>query len=512
MSLSQRLQHRQSQNLVMTPQLAQSIRLLQLSHGELLEFVKDEVEKNPLLELGNNDVKSTEPESRSQLDGAGDLQSTAQNDGLENTASVMASETMAASQQLDASLDNVFDGGTAGAEKQETRNTDQHANVGNTGASTRSDADDFDMIANMGNVVDLMAHLERQIALAFKHQEERRVATYIAHGLDEDGYFKDSLQEVATENQVVLSFVEHVLQHFQTLEPVGIGARNLAECLAIQLKDQDRYDPAMQCLVENLEMLARRDFKSLMQLCRVDREDFSAMIDEIKALDPRPARSFEPILAETIVPDVIITPTSFGDWNIELNPQTLPKLIVDRDYHLELSKALENTDGEKFVSDCLENANWLTKTLDQRAQTILKVSAEILKRQDHFFIEGKEFLKPMTLKTVADAIKMHESTVSRVTSNKYLTCDHGTFELKFFFTSAISANEGEDQVSSEAVKYKIKQMINAEQSDKILSDEQIVHNLQETGIEIARRTVAKYREAMHISSSVQRRREKSSPL
>lgn len=510
MSLSQRLQQRQSQSLVMTPQLAQSIKLLQLNHLELMDFVRDEVEKNPLLELAQTDSDGLPIEARKAV--SEDPTSGAKENANENVADYIASDRISAGDQLDASLENVFDTGTAGAEKAGKETRDNHRPSERThGGSSQGDSN-FDVLANMGKSIHLTDFLEEQIMLAFRDEEERKIATYIAHGLDEDGYFREETEETARQVGTTPDMVMWVLEKFQTLEPSGVGARNLAECMAIQLREKNRFDPAIRALVENLDLLARREFPKLMKLCGVDRDDFAEMVEEIRMLDPRPARSFEPSLAETVVPDVIISPTPIGDWKIELNPETLPRVLVDRDYHLELSTALKETDGEAFINECLDNANWLTRTLDQRAQTILKVAAEIVKTQDRFFAEGEQHLRPLTLKTVADAIKMHESTVSRVTSNKYLTCSRGTYELKFFFSSGLSSTQGDEDVSAEAVKYRIRQMIDAESTDKILSDEQIVQNLQETGIEIARRTVAKYREALHISSSVQRRREKTSRI
>ncbi|MEM9278657.1 MAG: RNA polymerase factor sigma-54, partial [Pseudomonadota bacterium] len=298
----------------------------------------------------------------------------------------------------------------------------------------------------------------------------------------------------------------------QSFEPVGVGARNLGECLELQLRDQNRFDPAMDTLLRNLPLLAKREFSKLQKLCGVTKDDFTDMLSEIRALDPRPARSFEPAVAEVVVPDILVNKMQSGNWSIELNPQTLPKVLLDKEYHAELTDTLADEEGLKFVSTCMENANWLIKSLDQRAQTILKVATEIVKLQDRFFADGVQYLKPMTLKQVAEKIKMHESTVSRVTSNKYLICDQGTFELKYFFSSAIASSDGTADVSAEAVKHQIKQMVNAENPGKILSDEQIVSNLQDTGIAIARRTVAKYREAMHIPSSVERRRQKANVI
>jgi len=362
--------------------------------------------------------------------------------------------------------------------------------------------------ASIGATVSLAQHLSEQVSLNFSDPKNREIATYIAHGLTEDGYFQEDLHDIAMLNGVAVAQVEKVLAKFQTFDPSGIGARDLRECLTIQLREKDRFDPAMQKLIENLPLLAKREFEKLMKLCEVSREDFNDMIREIKELDPRPAARYEPILSQNVVPDVLIKQKTDGSWAIDLNPETLPKVLVNHSYHAELTSAVKTPEGKEFIAECMGNASWLTKSLDQRAQTILKVATEIVKQQDMFFAEGVEHLRPLNLKTVADAIKMHESTISRVTSNKFLICDQGIFELKFFFSSSITSSEGDEGHASQSVKHKIKQLVDLESSKKVLSDDQIVLKLQETGIEIARRTVAKYREAMRIPSSVQRRREK----
>lgn len=506
MALRPQLQQKQSQSLVMTPKLAQSIKLLQYGHAELLEFLQEEVMKNPLLELDTQDGAQERGESASpekpekqSADTSGDL------------GDVVTTEMTLATgdhvNDMDASLENVYDSGTAGAEKQDDHKNAGSSASGETGPRHNSE-DDFDFISQIGAGQSLAQNLEFQIATLCKEPVLRQVAIYLAHNLDEDGYFRDNLKDVAEQLGIQIELVFDALAIVQSLEPAGIGARNLAECLTLQLKDRDRFDPAMQVFVENLHLLAKREFETLKKLCGVSTEDFNDMIREIKSLDPKPAHAHEPMVSETVVPDVLITQKSDGSWAIDLNPETLPRVLVNKDYHAELSKSVHSEDGKEFITECLSDANWLTRSLDQRAQTILKVALEIVKQQDMFFANGVGHLKPMNLKTVADAIKMHESTVSRVTSNKYLMCDQGTFELKYFFSSAISSCESDEAHSAESVKHQIRQLVDAENPTKILSDDKLVNLLQETGIEIARRTVAKYREAMRIPSSVQRRREK----
>jgi RNA polymerase sigma-54 factor len=304
-----------------------------------------------------------------------------------------------------------------------------------------------------------------------------------------------------------LERVERVLATLHGFEPTGVGARDLRECLALQLRERNRLDPAMDALLDNLQLLARRDFAALKKACEVDDEDLREMIAELKALTPRPGAAFGGEPAQPVTPDVYVREGAGGLWLVELNSETLPRLLVDQRYHARVSAGARSDQEKVFVSDCMAQASWLVKSLDQRAKTILKVSSEIVRQQDAFLAYGVEHLRPLNLKTVADAIGMHESTVSRVTSNKYIGTPRGLFEMKFFFTSAINATEGGESHSAESVRHRIRQLIDAEASDRdVHSDDRIVELLKEAGVDIARRTVAKYREAMRIPSSVERRR------
>jgi RNA polymerase sigma-54 factor len=309
-----------------------------------------------------------------------------------------------------------------------------------------------------------------------------------------------------------LAEVEAVLAILQTFDPIGVCARNLTECLALQLKDRDRYDPAMQALVAHLDLLAKHDLAGLKRICGVGDEDVADMIAEIRHLNPKPGLAFGTTLVQPVVPDVFVRPRPDGSFSVELNSDTLPKVLVNQTYYADVAKTARNEKEKTYLTDCLQSATWLVRALDQRAKTILKVSTEIVRQQDAFFAHGVQHLRPLNLKTVADAISMHESTVSRVTANKYMATNRGIFELKYFFTSAIAASDGGEAHSAEAVRHRIKQMIDAEAPQDILSDDTIVEKLRGAGIDIARRTVAKYREAMRIPSSVQRRREKQKPV
>jgi RNA polymerase sigma-54 factor len=334
------------------------------------------------------------------------------------------------------------------------------------------------------------------------------IGQYLIDMVDEAGYLTGDLDAVADKLGAPRAKVEAVLAILQTLDPPGVCARNLTECLAIQLRDRDRFDPAMRALVEHLDLLAKRDLAALRRLCAVSDEDLADMISEIRNLNPKPGLAFGSTTVQPIVPDVYVRAASDGTWQVELNSDTLPKVLISQRYYAQVSKTTRSDKDKTYLADCLQNATWLVRALDQRAKTILKVSSEIVRQQDAFFVKGVQYLRPLNLKTVADAIGMHESTVSRVTANKYIATTRGVFELKYFFTSSIAAADGGEAHSAEAVRHRIRQMIDAETAADVLSDDTIVDKLREAGIEIARRTVAKYREAMRIPSSVQRRREK----
>lgn len=371
---------------------------------------------------------------------------------------------------------------------------------GNTEASEGYELDDF-----VAGQISLRDHLNQQIPFALTAGSDRMLADHLVDQLDEAGYFRGDIAEIAGRLGTACAEVERVLSTLQTLDPPGVFARSLAECLEIQLRQKDRFDPAMQRLVEHLDLLGRRDFAMLKRLCGVDEEDLLDMMGEIRQLNPKPGSNFEAGVSEAITPDVIVRASPDGSWQVELNPDTLPRVLVNQSY---LTRVSRNGDDYTFLSECLQTANWLTRSLDQRAKTIMKVATEIVRQQDAFLMNGVSQLRPLNLKTVAEAIGMHESTVSRVTSNKYMLTPRGLVELKYFFTVSISAVEGGDSHSAEAVRHRIRQLITQESPESVLSDDDIVDTLKKGGVELARRTVAKYREAMNIPSSVQRRREK----
>lgn len=503
MALTQRLQLRQSQALVMTPQLMQAIKLLQLSNIDLATYVEGELERNPLLERDSENDGPSEPEAapaEAATDGdaqAGDWMG----EDLQTSRTEMES-------QLGTGLDNVFpeDSGQAtpraGTEAPQPQS--EWAGAGSGGA----EHGDYNLEAFVSAEATLADHLAEQLSMAITDPARRMIGQYLIDMVNEAGYLTGDLEAVAQKLGAPMAEVEAVLAIVQGFDPVGVCARNLNECLAMQLKERDRYDPAMRALVENLPMLANRQLTALKKICGVGDEDLADMIGEIRRLNPKPGLAFGSTMVQPIIPDVFVRSGPDGGWLVELNAETLPKVLINQNYYAKVSKTAR-ADGEKnYLAECLQTATWLVRALDQRARTILKVSTEIVRQQDGFFTQGVQHLRPLNLKTVADAISMHESTVSRVTANKYMATSRGIFELKYFFTSSISSSDGGEAHSAEAVRHRIKQLIDAEDGQDVLSDDTIVEKLREAGIDIARRTVAKYREAMRIPSSVQRRRAK----
>ncbi|MDX8477360.1 RNA polymerase factor sigma-54 [Mesorhizobium sp. VK24D] len=501
MALAAKLQLRQSQSLVMTPQLMQSIRLLQLTHVELERFIDEEIERNPLLERAEpqDEAGGDQPQKAETVSepAAGD-------DWFERETEWSAE---AISQKLDSSLENLFpdDPGTSDKLGPDLTAQWKSASGGSAGGAS---SEGFDVGEMAATTVTLREHVGEQIALAFTDPAERLIAGELADSLDEAGYLRADLDDIAARLGTDEAAVARVLAVCQSLEPAGLFARDLAECLSLQLMVRDRLDPAMKALLANLELLARRDFQTLKRICGVDEEDLLDMLAEIRALDPRPGTAFSGGASDAIVADVEVRAAADGSWAVELNPDTLPRVLVDNVYFARVSSHARDQAEKDFLSECLQNANWLTRSLDQRAKTILKVASEIVRQQDAFLVHGVRHLKPLNLRTVADAIGMHESTVSRVTANKYMLTPRGVFELRYFFTASIASAEGGEAHSSEAVRDRIKQLIDEERPADVLSDDAIVDMLRESGVDIARRTVAKYREGMNIPSSVQRRREK----
>ncbi len=495
MALTQRLDLRQTQSLVMTPQLQQAIKLLQLSNVEVTAFVEQELEQNPLLE---RDEAAPDGEAPAEAAAeSGDTRSAADDgpllDSVEGAPAATTSEA-----PLDTDTGNMWDGDSA-------------SSLGSWGTGGSRDFDDseFDPGESMTRPVSLRDHLMAQINVDMQDPVDRIIGSQLVDQLDDSGWFSGDIVATAEALKCEPARVEATLNLLQRLDPPGIFARSLKECLALQLRDRNRLDPAMATLLDNLELLGKREHGQLMRLCGVDAEDFAAMVAEIRALDPKPGQAFEGIVAQPVVPDVLVRPVPGGGWAIELNQDTLPRVLVNQRYYAQVTKGLTKKTDREFLAERFHAANWLVKSLHQRAQTILKVSTEIVRQQDAFFRHGVQFLRPLVLRDIASAIEMHESTVSRVTSNKFLSAPSGLYELKYFFTSAIPSSGGGEAHSAEAVRFRIKTLIDDEPAQDVLSDDKLVEMLKKDGVDIARRTVAKYREALRIPSSVQRRRDKT---
>ncbi len=512
MALTTKLVMRQSQSLVMTPQLLQAIKLLQFSNLELTAFIEEELERNPLLERADD---GAEPESAdASYDSTG--LSTPPGDDFSGADTGWNSQSLTIdggglSVKLSPEMPNGFADDPPPSDSGYMLGPDGSgalATQWSGPATMMRDGEALSLEFYVAAPVSLKDHLQTQLALAAAADTARLIGQLLIDSIDENGYFTGSLDEIADRLDAPKPEVERVLRLIQGFDPSGVGARDLAECLAIQLRERDRFDPAMQAFIGRLDLVAKRDFAALRKICNVDEDDISDMVKEIRRLDPKPGRAFGGDPVAPVIPDVVVLPRADGSWHVELNTEVLPRLLVNHSYAARVGRRGKTEADRTFISTCRQNANWLTKSLEQRARTILKVSSEIVRRQDSFFAHGVAHLRPLDLKTVAEAVGVHESTVSRVTSNKYMATPRGLFELKYFFTASIAARDGSDAHSAESVRFRIKQMIDQEDPSQILSDDAIVTKLKSANIDVARRTVAKYREILKIPSSVERRRIK----
>ncbi|MDQ3075337.1 MAG: RNA polymerase factor sigma-54 [Pseudomonadota bacterium] len=482
MGLGPRLEVRVSQSLVMTQQLQAAIKLLALSNLEIEAVIADELAKNPLLEAHPADggASGEHVHLREDREVGDDARDPSGSDEL--IARMGGTE--------DSPLDIDW--------REAALDNDGFADVGSGGGS--DEAFDFDRLeaCETGLCEHLMAQLHGSGGMI------GRVAEAIVHELEETGYLDTQLGMIAETTGATVKEAAAALALVQSLDPAGIAARSLEECIALQARAADRYDPAMARLIANLDLLARGRMGDLKRICGVDDEDLASMVRELRAYDPKPGCRFVTKEPEAIVADVIVRRIKDG-WSVELNNAALPRVLLNRRYHAELKAGAKDKAAKAWLGDCVASAHWLVKALDQRARTIVKVASEIVTQQQGFFESGVAALRPLTLAKVAEAIEMHESTVSRVTSNKYLACDRGLFEMKYFFGSGV-ASEGGEGAGAEAVKNAIGKLIAAEID--ILSDDTLVDLLKAQGFDLARRTVAKYREAIGLGSSIQRRRQR----
>ena len=498
MAIAPRLDLRQSQTLVMTPQLRQAIKLLQYSNIEVNAFVDEELERNPLLE--RDEIGDAPPPERAAVDQVIVGNATPADAVEAANATTLPSEDAA---PLDNDMAETFDpGGVADGAGMIGR-------IDGRGGDPGFEGDDRGIEDLEDGRRSLREHLGEQLRLSFADPVDRMIGAHLIALLCPAGRLPADPAAIADAMALPLERVERVRGIMMRFDPTGLFARDLKECLAAQLADRNRLDPAMQTLLDNLELLARRETRKLMALCGVDSEDLADMIGEIRALDPKPGATWDSQTAQLVVPDILMRAGPDGTWLIELNPLTMPRVLVNERFYARVAPRAKKEE-RVFLTERLANANWLVRSLQQRAQTILRVAAEIVRQQDAFLQHGVAYLRPLILRDIAEAVEMHESTVSRVTSGKYIATPRGTYELKYFFTTALHGTDGGEH-SAEAVRYRIRGMIEAEGPDDVLSDDAIVVVLRREGVDIARRTVAKYREALHIPNSVQRRREKAVP-
>jgi len=514
MALSPKLEMRQSHALVMTPQLQQAIKLLQLTNLELVAYVEQEVEQNPLLEhadpeppqRGDNDGMDQDRGSESSEDTAPetfDDQDTVVPDAAQLSEAEIFAETSDA--PLDMNYEEVFE---ADAAPRQLGPQNEFATLRSTSRRNDFDEDAIGLEQTLSRDISLKEHLLNQLGVDVDDPVDRIIGMHVIDTVGEAGYIAGDLDGIGEMVGCSRERVEATLSVLQTFDPPGVLARDLSECLAAQLRELDRLDPAMQCFLDNLDLLARHDYSGLAKLCSVDTEDITEMASEIRALNPKPGLLFGSEVVQPVVPDVFVRPNPGGGWQIELNNDTLPSVLVNTRYYAEINDQAKSQKEKEYLSERLNSANWLVKSLDQRANTILRVATELVRQQDTFLVFGIEYLRPLNLRDIASAIEMHESTVSRVTANKYISTPRGIFPMKYFFTSALSSSSGGQAHSAESVRHRIRELIDNEKIDSVLSDDKIVDILNSSDIDIARRTVAKYREAMRIPSSVERRRQK----
>ncbi len=517
MALGPRLDLRQSQSLVMTPQLQQAIKLLQMTNIELQAFIVQEIESNPLLEredveggleTGVAENGDGEPAGDSSGEDSAAAQDSYSDDEphTPDSAEMTNSETLLESDSaaLDTDYENVWD-------TQPTPGTQERGDEGvnwmQQSAGGGEDAPDLENLASQHTT--LRDHLLSQVNVDFEDPADRLIASMLIEGLDDAGYYTGDTEQVADAMGCDVERVEETLDQVQRFDPTGIFATSLSECLGLQLRDRNRLDEPMQTLLENLDLLGRHDITTLRKMCGVTPDELTAMIQEIRTLNPKPASEFDHNVAQPVIPDVLVHRDKDGGWVVELNNETLPRVLVNSRYYAVVKKQARKKDEQEYLIDCFQSASWLVKSLQQRAQTILKVATELVRQQNDFFSKGVQHLRPLTLREIAEVVGVHESTVSRVTNNKFLGMSRGVFEMKYFFSSGVGQNLVGDSHSAESIRFRIQTLVNDETPDSVLSDDKIVDILRADGIDIARRTVAKYRDALRIPSSVQRRRAKA---
>ncbi|EFA4542121.1 RNA polymerase factor sigma-54 [Escherichia coli] len=474
--MKQGLQLRLSQQLAMTPQLQQAIRLLQLSTLELQQELQQALESNPLLEQidTHEEIDTRETQDSETLD----------------TADALEQKEMPEELPLDASWDTIYTAGTP--------------------SGTSGDYIDDELPVYQGETTQtLQDYLMWQVELTPFSDTDRAIATSIVDAVDETGYLTVPLEDILEsigDEEIDIDEVEAVLKRIQRFDPVGVAAKDLRDCLLIQLSQFDKTTPWLEearlIISDHLDLLANHDFRTLMRVTRLKEDVLKEAVNLIQSLDPRPGQSLQTGEPEYVIPDVLVRKHN-GHWTVELNSDSIPRLQINQHYASMCNNARNDGDSQ-FIRSNLQDAKWLIKSLESRNDTLLRVSRCIVEQQQAFFEQGEEYMKPMVLADIAQAVEMHESTISRVTTQKYLHSPRGIFELKYFFSSHVNT-EGGGEASSTAIRALVKKLIAAENPAKPLSDSKLTSLLSEQGIMVARRTVAKYRESLSIPPSNQRK-------
>ena len=494
MQLSPSLNIKQRQSLVMTPQLQQAIKLLQMTNLDLSQYLEEQTFENPFLETEDNvdNTKSNNSEEKNTL-----TQETSNKNEVDTTLENGNAITDDPTKNED--YENRFDcslveyDGRSGQGSQVNNNDSQNDNVLEATVEERPNS--------------LYGHVEKQILLIFETTEEVFLAMKFLEHLEPSGWLGKTVNEIASEYGINLDFAEKILYKLQTCEPAGLFARDLKECLLIQAKATEKYTKGLDILINNLTILAKGDLKVLAKKCGCEISEITQYLKVIRSFNPKPGTMFENDMPQINSPDLIVKKTKNG-WSVDLNKSTLPTVFVNENYAEKITTiSKKDKVSSNFANQAIASARWLKRALEQRNTTTLKISAEIVRRQKDFLDNGLDFLKPLSLKDVAEAVGMHESTVSRVTAGLLMNTPRGTFTLKSFFSVSIQSSSNGVGKSAAAVRHMISKMILEEPPSRPLSDDAIAKNISKRGVRLARRTVAKYREILHIPSSSERRRK-----
>ena len=493
MQLSQSIKLRQKQSLVMTPQLQQAIKLLQMSNLELSQHLQEQMYDNPFLDVKPAGEGEAVSMNAAQQQAAEQTGQTSNAEAPQKLDDIKSSTALADDPTQQADIDNRFDPSIVDMPKS------------GGGMPLGGGDDDFNLIENSASEEGFYQLLFKQVNLSLTEPSDRLIAGHIINALEPSGWVGRSMDEIADECGCSADRAEEVLGVLQTFEPAGLFARDLAECLKIQLIDQEEFTPLFGMLLEHLELLGRGEIKQIARRLNCEQKDIVEMLGIIRSLNPKPGEHLGIAYREVPSPDVIVTRKPNG-WSVELNKSTLPGVLVNEDYAEMMSKQTKLNEAIRdYSSETLANARWLKRAVDQRNQTTLKISAEIIRHQKEFLEKGLDYLKPLSLRDVAKATGMHESTVSRVTTGLLISTPRGGMPLKSFFSVNISSRDPDVNASAASVRNMVKKIISTETPGKPLSDEAISKIISKQGIELARRTVAKYREMMNIPSSSQRR-------